>query len=134
MKKKEFVNFGQRVRQIRQKLAMKQKDFAQKIDVHPAYLSEIELGRANMSLKFYREMKRVLGVNLDYLVSGDGDMFSYQPTEGAENKTGPRNLISVEDLIWYLNNSDYFKNSILAQAQKFKIENEDFIQKSLKKP
>lgn len=132
MDKAVFENFGQRVRQIRQKLGLKQKDFAQKIGIHPAYLSEIELGRANMSLNFYRNMYNVLGVNLEFLVSGDGDMFSGQPLPGEDGEPGERKLITIEDLIWYLRNSEFFKNSILAYSQRFKFENEDFIKKSLK--
>jgi transcriptional regulator with XRE-family HTH domain len=62
------TKFGKRVRAIRLKKEMTQTDLAEKLRVSRNYISRIETGVENMSLKNIEKLARVLGVRPDTLL------------------------------------------------------------------
>lgn len=62
------VKLGKRVREIRLKKAMSQGDLAKILGVHPTYISSIERGVRNMSVKNIERVAKALGVPIEDLI------------------------------------------------------------------
>lgn len=63
----DFTLFGQRIKQLRQKLDLSQRDFAGKIGVTASALSAYEKGQKNPSVNVAIEIATVYNVSLDWL-------------------------------------------------------------------
>ena len=62
------AKFGKRVKKLRLNKSMSQGDLAKILDVHPNYISGIERGLENMSLKKMEELAKALGVPIKELI------------------------------------------------------------------
>lgn len=62
------LKFAKRVRVIRLKKGMSQGDIAKKMNVGVAYISKIERGTENMSLKNIERLARALRVRMGELI------------------------------------------------------------------
>lgn len=62
------VKFGKRVKVLRTQKKMSQGDLAKILGVHPTYISGIERGVRNMSLKNIEKLAKALGVKIDELM------------------------------------------------------------------
>lgn len=60
--------FGKKVREIRLKKQMSQGGLAKILGVHPTYISGIERGVRNMSLKNIERLAKALGVSIEDLI------------------------------------------------------------------
>jgi transcriptional regulator with XRE-family HTH domain len=135
VKKKFFLEIGKRLIELRKVLGIQQNEMAEKVGMHSSYLCDLENGNKNNPGigQLYRIAKKY-GVSLDYLVMGEGDMFL--PGKEGEEKRIDEFIPSFEgldDLIWLLKNSNFFKNLMLSQASKLYFDNEKFIKKEIKR-
>ncbi len=62
------TKFGKKVREIRLKKNMSQADLAKILDVHVTYISGIERGLRNMSLKNIEKLAKSLEVSIEKLI------------------------------------------------------------------
>jgi len=62
------TKFGKRVKAIRLKKRMSQGDVAKLLDVHRTYVSKIERGIENMSLKGIEKLAKAIGVSVGELM------------------------------------------------------------------
>lgn len=62
--------FGERVRTLRAGLGLSQEDFAAKCGLDRTYVSGIERGRRNPSLRIVRKLAAELGVTVSQLFDG----------------------------------------------------------------
>lgn len=62
------IKFGKRVKQVRLSKGLSQGDLAKILGVHPSYISSIERGVRNMSLKNIERLAKALGVSIEKLV------------------------------------------------------------------
>lgn len=62
------IKFGQRVKKIRLSKNMSQGDLAKILKVHPTYISGIERGKRNLSLKNIERLGRALKVPMNELL------------------------------------------------------------------
>jgi transcriptional regulator with XRE-family HTH domain len=60
--------FGQKVKEIRLSKKMSQGGLAKKLGVDPSYISQIERGIGNMSLKRIEKLAKALGVAIEELI------------------------------------------------------------------
>lgn len=60
--------FGKRVKEIRLKKGLSQGDLGKILKVHPTYISGIERGVRNMSLKNIEKLAKSLNVSIEELV------------------------------------------------------------------
>jgi len=67
---------GERLKQVRQALRLKQVDMAKELKLNPSAISQIESGRTNPSLETISEIGSRYGVDLHWLITGAGQMFS----------------------------------------------------------
>lgn len=56
--------FGRRLRQFRTQQNLTQESLAKKIGLHPNYISDLENGRRNISLRLVAKLASGLGVNI----------------------------------------------------------------------
>lgn len=63
---------GARLKELRVKLGMKQKQLAGAVGVNPSYVCDIEKGRVQPSLKFLLSASDVLNVDFNWLAKGQG--------------------------------------------------------------
>ncbi len=62
-----LIAFGQAVRERRLFLGISQEKFADLCDLHRTYVSDVELGKRNVSLENIGVMAKALGVNISEL-------------------------------------------------------------------
>lgn len=66
------VQFGERVREIRQSRSLSQEALADRADLDRTYISSVERGRRNISLRNIEAIADALGVGLADLLKGLG--------------------------------------------------------------
>lgn len=132
--KDEFSALGKRLRTIRRSLNLKQIEMSENLGISISYLSDIELAKRKPSPDFFLNLSIKYNVSLDYLFRGIGDMFLSPP-----QKTGQKpfdfneNLDTIDKLIWLMENSPFFKNTVMGYASKLILNEEDIVKASLKK-
>ena len=62
------ARFGNKLRQVRTNKKMSQGDIAKKLGVNAAYISQIERGLQNVSLKIVERLAKALGVSMRQLI------------------------------------------------------------------
>lgn len=73
--------FGRHIRALRQLRGVSQEDVAYDADIHPTYLSGIERGRRNPSLKNIRAIARALNART-------AELFAFEAEVGGSEDTG----------------------------------------------
>ncbi len=61
-------DFGIAVRRYRHKLGLSQEEFAEKADIHRTYVSDIELGKVEVSIRVAGKIAKGLGLSLSKLI------------------------------------------------------------------
>ena len=95
-----------RLRQLLEILNIKQKEFANSIEVSPSHISDILTGRRNgFSMEVLINMANIYGVNLNWLLTGDGEMFVHtsQNTHKPEQGCNIPELEQIKDIKWFKN-------------------------------
>lgn len=70
---------AERVREIRKSLKMTMETFGNKVGVQKSAISKIEKGEVNLTDQMAKSICREFNVNYDYLMYGEGEMFSDLP-------------------------------------------------------
>lgn len=86
MEKAILIEFGNRLRVVREKLGLKQREFALRIEKTPAFLSEIETGKSNPGFGVLRKIAETFNINLNYLMFGEGEVFKGRHGEGGAER------------------------------------------------
>ena len=136
------TDLGKRIKEIVKALRINQKEFAATINVSACYLSEIVNGKSkNPGYAFFYSISKEHGVSLDYLFHGVGNMFlsnNISNHMSLGHDAGHKadlieDLETLDDLLWLLEHSVFFRNNLLGMAAKFFYENEEIILRKLKK-
>ncbi len=72
----DINDISTRIKLIREKLHLLQKDFANELGISAPSLSEIETGRNKPGLELIVKLADKFNVNFYYLLSGKGEMFA----------------------------------------------------------
>lgn len=70
-KKPMNIEIGERIKKAREKIKMTQEKLAEKINVSPQYVSDLERGVVGLSIPTLKSICIVLGVTSDSLLFGD---------------------------------------------------------------
>lgn len=81
MTTKSEPSIANRVRWALVSAGMSQSDFAKRSGISPGFISEVIRGVKNPGLELLRALKQELGVSLDWLVTGTGDMYGKGPID-----------------------------------------------------
>lgn len=133
--------FGSRIKAVRKKLKMKQKDFAERIGIKNNYLCEIESGHIRPGFDFFYKIMADLKLNPVYLLHGKGDMFLTDEKEGSVNgvkgddREGSSPLLNdpvYREMLWYMEQSNLIRYSVLEFFTRYKMHNLEDIRSELK--
>ena len=64
-----LIRFGKTIRRIRTQQNLSQEAFADLCELHRTYISDIELGKRNVSLENIEKIAKALGTNVSQLFS-----------------------------------------------------------------
>ena len=132
--KESLINLGSRVKKTRKTLGISQKDFAASLEMSGSYLSEIEHGNATPGYEFFYKVSLKYNISLDYLFHGIGSMIGEIPKEpGNKQQQYVENIQTLNDLVWFMEHSTMFRNTMMGFAQKFHYDNEEIIKKNIKR-
>jgi transcriptional regulator with XRE-family HTH domain len=137
------LEFGNRIKAVRKKLKMKQKDFAERIGMKNNYLCEIESGHIKPGFDFFYKIMAELKLNPVYLLHGKGDMFLPDVKEGgvsgvngekANEREGSPLLNDpvYREMLWYMEQSNLIRYSVLEFFTRYKMHNLEDISSELK--
>ena len=59
-----LVRYGKALRKLRMEKKISQEEFAEKCGLHRTYISDVELGKRNVSLENIERISNALGVSL----------------------------------------------------------------------
>ncbi len=131
---KKLKAMGSRIKEMRKRLKITQKEMAKSLGIAGCYLSEIENGRGNPGFKFYFNLSKLYYLSLDYLFHGIGEMFiNVKKNISQDKRNFVDEILSVDDLQWFIEHSPLFKHTIMGFATKFHYENEKSIKRNIKK-
>lgn len=65
-----LMRFGEAVRRLRQSKRISQEEFADLCGLHRTYISDIELGKRNVSLENIEKIAGALGISISRLFEG----------------------------------------------------------------
>lgn len=114
---------NQRLKIVRRFLHKTQVDFAASIGLTQAGYSDIERGKNNVSGKIKILLKREHQVNLDWLESGDGEMFT--PIDQSQNPEDKKLIISLQSEIERL---QIEKDKLAAENNQYREQSESMNQ------
>lgn len=111
-----------------------QRGMAKALKITPSYLCEIENGKANPGPEFFVRLVKNYNINLNYVFLGSGDM-----NTGSLVELKPQDIHigceidTIEEMVWLMKNSKYFKNMILAHANIIINKDHEMIASSLQR-
>lgn len=127
-----YAAMGKRIKSVRNKLNISQKDFAASLAMSSCYLSEIEAGSANPSVGFFYRFSDAYNVSLDYLFFGIGYMF--RPIEEEDREDDDIDITCIRELnglVWLCEHSSFFYYHIIGEAIRFIFQNQVIIEKDI---
>jgi transcriptional regulator with XRE-family HTH domain len=71
-------DLGRRIRELRTSLCLSQKELSDHLNIAHNTLSRYETGSRHPGIETYHILKESFCVNLNWLIAGEGDMFSYE--------------------------------------------------------
>lgn len=140
MKKKsisiDLPAIGKRVKAIRKKLELMQRDFVKIINVNMATLSDIETGKKRPGSEMLYILSDVYRVNLHYLLHGEGEMFRSE--KEVTGITVPDNIFGeytddFKEIFWYMEHSLLFRAAVIVFGKDYLLRNELLIAKDIKR-
>jgi transcriptional regulator with XRE-family HTH domain len=131
MTEKDDIAF--RLKLIREKLGLKQKDFAEKLNVSGPTLSDLEKGKYKPRYELFYHISKEYNVNLNYLLFGEGEMFVSPAGEiaGRIEKLAEENG-EVKKFLWFFDRSKIFRFRILSYFNAILIDEKESIEKEIK--
>jgi transcriptional regulator with XRE-family HTH domain len=76
-----MTGIKERIKEIREKLNISQRDFAQKIFISQTLLGDIELGNRTATERTIQLISTEFNVNKEWILTGQGDMFMAPPPD-----------------------------------------------------
>ena len=70
-KKELNIQIGKRIKAARERMKITQEDFAERIEVSPQYVSDLERGVVGVSIPTLKRLCLVLGVSSDQILFGE---------------------------------------------------------------
>lgn len=126
---------GMRLKEFRMKMRIGQREMAKTLKITPSYLCDIENGNANPGPEFFVRLVKNYNINLNYVFLGSGNMNT--GTTQVELKPQAINIGSeidtIEEMVWLMQHSKYFKNIMLVQANVFINKESEMIASSLQR-
>jgi transcriptional regulator with XRE-family HTH domain len=128
---------GGRVRKVRSRLGLSQQRMATLLDMAKISLNRIERGLNYPSALTLTRLAKQFDVSIDWLLCNRGSMFPAKEKSKNESDEGKSSGLferDVEELVNLMRRSPLVRYSMMDHFQRFKMENQAFIDKELGKP
>ena len=117
------MTIGKTIRDVRKKKGMKLRELSQKTGISISFLSDIENGRSNPSVKRLKSIANGLETTLKYLLEGQGSIYDYDQDELKQLVLEVSDRCFPESNLPYILKDQDFR-SILAYFSDFREWNE----------
>jgi transcriptional regulator with XRE-family HTH domain len=133
-KHESSVDIGDRLKGIRKKLNLPQKEMAAALQIAPSYLCGIEKGNGNPGPELFVRLASEFNVNMNYLFTGNGEMFSDAPLKIKKQEFDINDDIdTLEKINWLYEKSVVFRGQLISQANKIVYQERETIEHNLRK-
>lgn len=86
MSRKKYINsenLGERFKEFRKSMRLTLVELAKRIKVSNSYLSEVENNKKGLGQETLTRLREIFGLNLHWLLTGEGEMFEEPPIPNA---------------------------------------------------
>lgn len=125
--------FGERIKQIRRRLHLKQDEFGKSIGHSGSFVSEVENGKTKVCFDFIYNLMNTHNIDPYFFFFGEGDLFSIGIDRQLKNKEFGDSIDGVNELVWYLERSPLLRHTLFSFVTKFVYENEGKIRLEVEK-
>jgi len=134
MQENKFNTIGSRIKLIRKKLFLQQKDVAAAIGVSSSHLSEIESGKSSANADFILKLSVRYNVSVEYIFHGRGEIFYQDESKLTDDPFDFNGAVnSISDFNWLVKHSSYVRISAMAFVSKLLLTEEAEIKRSITK-
>jgi transcriptional regulator with XRE-family HTH domain len=128
------IDIGQRLKAVRKRLHVQQKDMASAMKVASSYLSEIENGKGNPGPEFFVRLAAEYPINLHHLFMGVGDMLVDEDGKAKkQNIDLDEPVETVEQMSRLIEDSVYVRSVVMTCINKTLFEEKALIKENIKK-
>lgn len=99
MSSKLNLEIGTRIRNKREYLGYTREQLAEKLDLSPKHVGDIEIGAGGMSTAVLIRMCQVLNVTADYILFGKEEYTNNSPIIDAFKTVDEKHVASAEELL-----------------------------------
>ena len=131
MSDQRLIDFGKRVKEVRESLHLLQKDFASDIGISGSFLSDIEAGKTRASFEFFYHITEKYHVNPIYLLHGKGEMFLGPGLESAVDY-GPDSDI-IQEMLEHITQIPLIRFAVLEFYQGYLYDKKDLLNEQFEK-
>lgn len=119
---------GERIRNIRKKLNLKQGELGKVLNISDSTLSDIEKGKSRPTFDFLYNIVKLYNVNLYYILFGEGDMF-LDPTISLFSRLAgfSANIEDVRSFLFYFERSPTIQYTTLTAFKAKLFREKDII-------
>ena len=101
-------DFGKRLRDLRKEAKLTQEQLAERADISPVFLGEVERGLKVMGLDKFINVIKALGISADYILCNElpsGEPYVFDEITEKLKKLDPKQRKTVLDILdGYINN------------------------------
>ena len=129
MVKKEV---GNRIRNIRKSVNLKQREFGKRLNISGASLSEIETGKFKPGFELLLNLVNEFNANLYYIFLGKGEMF-LDPAVSLPGRIEEFavNVNHVREFLYHFERSPFIQYAVLTNFRQMLIKNSEIISQDL---
>ena len=132
MNVEQNTEIGNRIKQTRKALNLKQKDFAKELNISVSSLSEVETGKYKAGIELLTLLSKKYNVNLYFVLFGEGDIF-ISPTASLYTRASKFaiNLKDMRNFLYHFERSSILQYFILSQYKARMLSEGDMILKEI---
>lgn len=130
----ELADFGERLKEAREQLRLKQKVFAAELDVTGSSVSGLEKGKSKPSYDVLKKMFNNFNISINYLLDGHGETIVNREiaTERELDDTNPEDE-RLKELLYYIEKAPMVKYAVFEFFSNYLYQNKDAIKEDMKK-
>jgi HTH-type transcriptional regulator / antitoxin PezA len=130
-----FENTGSRIKNVRKLLNITQDDFAEKLNIALASLSNYENGKQPPPFEIFIDMATKFNVNLEYIVLGKGEPFNRKGSDFDivfEDNAFGEVTEDIRKMFLKFKRSNWLISIILGSFKQFLFDNKKKLEKEIK--
>jgi transcriptional regulator with XRE-family HTH domain len=134
LEKEDLAAFGERLKEARAQLRLKQKILAEGLDVTGSSVSGFEKGKSKPSFEVLKKMFNNFNININYLLDGYGEaIVNRELTAALElDDTNPEDE-RLKELLYYIDKAPMVKYAVFEFISNYLYQNKDAIKEDMKK-